>query len=35
MGGIGALIGGVAGSFIWVNIGKYVHKTCHAYHKED
>ena len=32
---IAATLSGTAASFLWVNIGRYIHKVCHLYKKED
>ena len=31
---VGASIAGISASFLWVSVGRYVHKACHLYGKE-
>ena len=32
--GLGGAICGIAASFLWVSVGKYIHNACHLYQKE-
>ena len=32
--GTGACLAGTSASFLWVSVGKYIHKACHLYGKE-
>ena len=32
---VGASVAGISASFLWVSIGRYIHKACHLYGKEN
>ena len=31
---VGASLSGIGTSFLWVSLGRYIHKACHLYEKE-
>ena len=33
--GLGGAVCGIAASFLWVSVGKYIHNACHLYKKEN
>ena len=32
--GFGATLAGIAGAFLWVSVGRYIHKACHIHNKQ-